>query len=111
MKKLIIVLISISLGLGAIAKGETEKPSKPMPVLTGQVIDNETGETLTGVMVKVKGSDTCVFTDFDGNFEIQGLEPGKYNLEVSLISYNSNNLKGIKLNGGEQKALKVEMKR
>lgn len=111
MKKLIIVLIAVSLGIGLSAKDNPKKPVKPAPALTGQVVDNLTGETLAGVMVKIDGSDKAVFTDFDGQFELKGLEPGKYTLEVSLISYKANNLKNIVIEQNEQKALKVELKR
>ncbi len=111
MKKVLIILISLSLGLGAIAKKDSEKLKSTAPVIAGQVIDNETGETLAGALVKVEGIEKCVFTDLDGQFEFLGLEPGKYKLEVSLISYNSNSLKELKLDGGEQKVLKVQLTR
>lgn len=114
MKRIAFVLVAVCLTLGAVAKddpkGKDEK-AKALPVLVGQVVDQDTGEALTGVSIKVNGSETCVFTDFDGSFEIRNLDPGKYNLEISLISYQSNLLENLEVNGGERKALKVEMKR
>jgi len=111
MKKLAILLITVSLSFGAMAVKDNKKATNTLPILTGQVVDHETGEKLAGAMVKVDGAEKCVFTDFDGQFEITGLTPGNYKLEVSLISYNSNNIKELKLVGGDQKALKVELKR
>jgi hypothetical protein len=114
MKKLIILLIAVSLTAGLSAKDnpkEGKAEAKPAPVLMGQVIDNSTGETLAGAMIKVKGCEKSVFTDFEGQFEFKDLTPGQYDLEVSLISYKSNSIKELKLDLGDQKVLKVELKR
>ena len=114
MKKLIVLIIALSLSAGLIAKDnpkDSKTEAKPAPVLMGQVVDNATGETLAGVMVKLEGLDKAVFTDFEGQFEFKDLSPGKYNLELSLISYKSNKLKELKLEQGDQKVLKVELKR
>ena len=37
--------------------------------LSGVVLDNETGEALTGVAIHFEGSNEVVYTDFDGNFK------------------------------------------
>ena len=37
--------------------------------VTGQVVDQE-GEPLIGATIKLKGAQTGVITDFDGNFSI-----------------------------------------
>lgn len=111
MKKLVILTIAIVLSVTAFADNKEKTPKNAAPAITGEVIDHETGETLPGVMIKVSGIDKEVFTDLDGQFQIDGLTPGNYNIEISLISYNSNKLKDIKLEGGEKKALKVELKR
>ena len=42
---------------------------------------------MTTAVVKIAGTDLEVKTDLDGNFTIDGLMPGDYNLEVSYISY------------------------
>ncbi len=38
-------------------------------------------------MVKIEDMNLTSYTDLDGNFEIQGLIPGKYDITTSLISY------------------------
>jgi len=68
----------------AIEKG---KPEVATYSIEGTVIDLETEETLAGVTVKIEDSNIEVKTDLDGNFTIDGLMPGDYNLEVSYISY------------------------
>ncbi len=53
------------------------------PSVSGRVIDSE-GEPLIGVTVKVKGTDTGVITDTDGNYTLQGAQKGDL-LEFSYI--------------------------
>lgn len=67
--------------------------------LTGVVLDNETGEALTGVAIRFEGSEETVYTDFDGNFEIKNVVPGKYNILSSYISYEDNKLKDVNVSG------------
>ena len=52
--------------------------------VTGQVVDHE-GEALIGATVKVKGTQTGVITDFDGNFSIDA--PSNATLVVSYVGY------------------------
>ena len=41
--------------------------------VTGQVIDQATGEPVIGANVLVKGTTTGTITDLDGNFSISGV--------------------------------------
>ncbi len=64
-----------------------ESSSAAAVKISGKVIDVKTGEALAGVMVKIEDMNLTSYTDLDGNFEIQGLIPGKYDITTSLISY------------------------
>ncbi len=55
-------------------------------VIRGTIYDEETGETLVGVNVLIKGSNTGTISDLDGKFSIE-LEDGIYDLQLSYISY------------------------
>jgi len=55
--------------------------------ISGKVIDFTSGEALAGVEVAIEGSTQKVHTDFDGNFKIDNVKPGSYNLIASYISY------------------------
>lgn len=70
----------------ATEKGK-ESSSAASVKISGKVIDVKTGEALAGVMVKIEDMNLTSYSDLEGNFEIQGLMPGKYNLTTSLISY------------------------
>ena len=67
--------------------------------LAGVVLDNETGEALAGVAIRFEGSKETVYTDFDGNFKISNVVPGKYNVLSSYISYKDNKLKDVNVSG------------
>ncbi len=69
-------------------------------VINGIVMDKHTGEALTGVKVELSGTTEVTYTDFYGNFQFQGLQPGNYKVETSLISYQENT-ENIQLNSEE----------
>ena len=52
--------------------------------VNGQVVD-QSGEPLIGATVRVKGVQSGVVTDFDGNFELNA--PGNGTLVVSYVGY------------------------
>ena len=56
--------------------------------IKGQILD-ETGESMIGVSVLVKGTTIGTVTDFDGNYTLE-VPSGKYNiLEISYIGYKT----------------------
>jgi hypothetical protein len=69
------------------SKVETKAESMVLSV-SGNVIDEVSGEALVGVEVKVEGSDVKTYTDFDGHFVINNLKPGNCKLVASYTSYN-----------------------
>lgn len=111
MKKVLIVLVALCIGLGIsyAENDETTGNSAPVTTMTGKVLDKITGETLAGVMVELDGTDKYVFSDFDGNFTFENLKPAEYNLTFSLISYEKNEMK-VNLVKTETEDLKVELK-
>jgi TonB-dependent receptor len=67
--------------------------SKPVPiVITGTVSDAKTRETLIGVSVKLKGTNTAASTDVNGKFKISVPEGGGI-LVVSYMGYQSREMK------------------
>ena len=95
MKKTIITLAFAAIIGFVFADNDGAKSSVPAeaPAITvtlaGSVVDFNSGETLAGVEVRIDGTDVKAYTDFDGNFEIPNVKPGKYNLIASYISYNN----------------------
>ena len=92
MKKVIFALLVAFATTSAFAeKAETKTDSKSeiaVLSLSGNVIDEVSGEALVGVEVKVDGSDQKAYTDFDGHFVINNLKSGDCKLVASYTSYN-----------------------
>ncbi len=57
--------------------------------LLGRVVDADSGKTLSGVDVAVSGGTLRTVTDADGGFGLTGLQPGSWELDVSLAGYRS----------------------
>lgn len=81
------------------------------PVITGMVVDQETGEPLTGAKVKHPSSGVEVITDFDGCFTITAAETGINELTVSYVSYDDAKLNRIIVKEGEPTELNIKMRR
>lgn len=94
-KKAFISLLVISLfSLSVYAdNGDPVKETKKVLKVSGKIIDQQTGEALTGVKVFIEGSENAVYTDFDGEFEMEYVESKDAQLTVSLISYENKNFK------------------
>ncbi len=57
--------------------------------IVGKMIDAKTGETLPGATVLIEGTTKGASADFDGNFSLSGLQPGKYTIIASYITYDN----------------------
>ncbi len=79
MNKLIISMVLLILSFSVAAQTGTIK---------GKVQDADTKESLVGTTILLKGTTIGTITDFDGNYIIPKVAPGKYSLIISFISYN-----------------------
>lgn len=57
--------------------------------INGKIVDAKTGETLPGATVLIEGTTKGASSDFDGNFSLGGLQPGKYTIIASYITYDN----------------------
>ncbi len=90
------------------AAGKTEQPAaNTAVVLTGKVVDINTGESLVGAEIAVEGQNLKVFTDLDGNFRIENLTPGNYNLVCSLISYKKSLVENLRLDANQKSGFEI----
>ena len=84
--------------------------SSNLTIIEGKVIDENTGEGLPGVEVKLLGSEKVIYTDFDGNFSIEGIIPGSYSLSADYISYNRKIITNVKpVTGSSNYTIKLRM--
>ncbi|MFA5805219.1 MAG: TonB-dependent receptor [Melioribacteraceae bacterium] len=77
--------------------------------ITGKVTEKKTKESLLGVNVVLKGTYYGAASDFDGNYKIKNINPGTYNIEVSLIGYKAVKFGAIKVEPGKNKQLDIEL--
>jgi outer membrane receptor protein involved in Fe transport len=83
MIKKIIVVSALLLGLGAPVFGQTSTRG----AIQGVVVDKTTQEPLPGVNLMIKGTYMGAATDLTGQYLIDKIKPGQYDLEVSIIGY------------------------
>jgi TonB-dependent receptor len=82
----LIVVLSLSILLaGFYNKASAQTSSKG--TISGQLVDSETGQPLIGASVVIVGTKTGTATDLDGNFIINKIPQGIYNLMVSSVGY------------------------
>jgi outer membrane receptor protein involved in Fe transport len=74
--------------------------------ISGKIVDNESGETVIGASVIIKGTTHGITTDIDGNFTITTSDPYPIVLVVNSMGYNKQE---ITVTGPNQK-IKVKMK-
>ncbi len=111
--KAIILVALMVVGLSSVAMANNPAESASAPAvsntITGVVLDKTTGESLTGVEVRVEGTDLKTYTDFDGKFVFENVKAGEYKVLANYISYGINETKPIKLNSNELHALNLQM--
>jgi outer membrane receptor protein involved in Fe transport len=80
-RNIIIFVITFFISLAGFAQSGT---------LKGTVSDAMTGETIPMANIVVKSDGVTIMggaTDFDGNFTIKPINPGRYTVEISFIGY------------------------
>jgi outer membrane protein assembly factor BamB len=81
------------------------------PRVTGKVIDSATGEVVKGTAITVTNDQgekiRTGVTDQDGNF-LLALEPGKYQLQASRLSYQTNRV-DIELAAGDVEQIDITL--
>lgn len=95
MKTLFIIIAIISLQTAITFAGndndnKTSINNTQTTQINGKIVDFNNQEGLSGVAIKIVGTDQVVYTDFDGNFSIKNLHLGEnVKLQVNYISYKS----------------------
>ena len=78
-------------------------------VVTGQVVDRETGDPLIGVNVLLKETVLGTATDLEGNYRINRVPPGQYILRISYMGYETREITDVQVKAGEVVRFDVAM--
>jgi len=111
MKKLTVLSILIFAVAITFANSGTESEAAKVTTpqkIEGKILDKVTNEALAGVAVQLAGSSEKYYTDFEGNFVINGVQPGVYDIDILYVSYEGITLENITTNDASVK-LKVEL--
>lgn len=114
MKALVLSIAMVTLMTLNVFAGTNDKADKPgepaanNTSISGVIVDEETGEALTGVEVKLNGNEIKTYTDFDGKFVFEKVNPGDYSVEANFISYERT-VRSIKVNTNEMHALNLRL--
>lgn len=101
-----VAAIMIMVSANSFSNNPNDEPGKKA-VLTGKVVDQATGESLAGALVLIKGTDIKTYTDFEGNFTINNLEPGTYSVEVTFISYQQGEIINVTFSSGKSTLMEI----
>ena len=89
------IVLVFALVLGQLAFGQS--PGS----IYGRITDgNAPGEPLLFANVSVKDAKIAVQTDLYGNFEITGVQPGSYHLEINYLGYEPKKV-AVEVKSGE----------
>ncbi len=70
-------------------------------IISGEVLDDSTKNTLSAVNIKILNSEIKTTTDSSGKFEMRNLKPGKYDLIFFYDSFKTDTLKSVKVVANE----------
>lgn len=77
--------------------------------LNGRVLDAKTAEPLIGANVVIEGTTVGAATDLDGKFQINNIKPGTYNIVVSSITYRTQTIPDVVIEGGKMTTLEIPL--
>jgi hypothetical protein len=55
--------------------------------ISGVIIDKNAQTSLTGATIVLENTDLGAISDVDGKFFIERIQPGTYNVNISLLNY------------------------
>lgn len=104
MKKLIVLIGLVCSFLTSLAQNNSFTQT-----IKGTVIDDQSGNVLAGVTVRIEGSKQAI-TDNNGVFYLRNVSVGRQNITVSMIGYESALLSNIEVTSSKEVVLEIRIK-
>lgn len=97
MKKLLAILLAFTFYTSTMVAG-----SDPvnLQILSGKIIDKQSGEALAGAKIRVCGTDKYCYTDTEGNFSLTVPATTNTNVTIDLVGYEPATFKATQLSLG-----------
>lgn len=95
---LILFIVSIQLYAGVTGK------------LAGKIKDADSGEPLIGANIILEGTSFGAATNIDGEYVILNIPPGKYNVKISFIGYETTTITNVVIIVDQTTLLSTELK-
>ncbi len=89
-KGILLVLVVVSLlNLHVSASKKSPGTSGPstQTSFSGVIIDKNSNEKLAGVSIQIPETDQKIYSNSQGEFTLDGIEPGTYKVKINCISY------------------------
>ena len=99
--RLLTIVLWIGVFCGLFAGWSVAQDAGQVGGIRGKVIDEEFLTPIGDVVISAEGSGARVSSDKDGNFFLQGLNPGNYILLASREGYSSTRSNPVVVRGGE----------
>lgn len=77
--------------------------------ITGKVVDKKNLQPLVGANVVIDGTNRGAATDLKGNFIVDRLEPGSYNLKIFYLGYITVKKSNVIVNPNRSSVLEIQM--
>jgi TonB-dependent starch-binding outer membrane protein SusC len=77
--------------------------------IEGTVVDRASGEGLAGATVRISGTQRGAAADVEGNFRIENLQPGQYELVASFVGYRQER-QTVTVVSGETERLRFQLR-
>lgn len=77
--------------------------------INGKIVDARTAEPIIGANVVIEGTTVGAATDLEGAFQISNVKPGTYTIVVSSITYKTQSLTDVIVEGGKITTLDVPL--
>lgn len=103
-----VVILLTSMNTFASEKNTKSSATSAKAAIAGVVSDKSSNEKLAGVMIQLIDSDIKVYSNSKGEFNLDGVEPGTYQVKVNCISYRDK-VVTVKVPKGKKEKLSIQL--
>lgn len=77
--------------------------------IKGKIVDAKSTEPIIGANVVIEGTTVGAASDLDGQFQINNVRPGTYNIVVSFVTYKTQTVNAVVVEGGKVTSLEIPL--